>query len=284
TEICPVCKSSTYLNPNMRFLVNPECYHKMCESCVDRIFTHGPAPCPVAGCKRTLRKGKFRPLTFEDIAVEREVDIRRKMAKTFNKREEDFESLRDYNDYLNQVEDITFNLLNGIEIEATNRKIAQYQESNRREIDENEVLAATETNETARALMRKKQAAAAAAQQESMAKEDTGLRFKGLKGRAAAPEPEKPYDPFGGYKVDHSYFVVQDDYKWDWFDMAKKDPQIYAGGYDLKEYYSRTLSDAFAGLAVFVGDEIGGKDKPSDATAATQTAAVAAASSADDIF
>ena len=80
SEICPVCKSSRYLNPKMRFLVNPECYHKMCESCVDRIFSQGPAPCPVAGCARTLRKAKFRKQTFDDIKVEREVDIRRRIA------------------------------------------------------------------------------------------------------------------------------------------------------------------------------------------------------------
>ena len=80
SEICPVCKSSRYLNPRMRFLVNPECYHKMCESCVDRIFSQGPAPCPVAGCGRTLRKARFRKQTFGDIKVEREVDIRRRVS------------------------------------------------------------------------------------------------------------------------------------------------------------------------------------------------------------
>lgn len=82
-EICPVCKSSRYLNPNMRFLINPECYHKMCESCVDRIFSAGPAPCPVAGCNRTLRKNKFRKQTFEDMNVEREVDIRRMVMNMY---------------------------------------------------------------------------------------------------------------------------------------------------------------------------------------------------------
>jgi CDK-activating kinase assembly factor MAT1 len=68
----------------MKFLVNPECYHKMCESCVDRIFSHGPAPCPIAGCARTLRKGKFREATFEDLKVEREVDIRRRVASMYD--------------------------------------------------------------------------------------------------------------------------------------------------------------------------------------------------------
>lgn len=63
----------------MKFRVNPECYHKMCESCVDRIFSHGPAPCPIAGCARTLRRNKFREQTFEDLKIEREVDIRKRV-------------------------------------------------------------------------------------------------------------------------------------------------------------------------------------------------------------
>lgn len=80
-DFCPVCKSSRYLNPELRFLVNPECYHKMCTSCVDRIFSSGPAPCPVAGCARTLRKQRFRKQTFDDIQIEREVDIRRRLSQ-----------------------------------------------------------------------------------------------------------------------------------------------------------------------------------------------------------
>ncbi|QIX01980.1 hypothetical protein AMS68_007497 [Peltaster fructicola] len=136
-EICPVCKSSRYLNANLRFLVNPECYHKMCESCVDRIFSHGPAPCPLPGCGRTLRKHRFREQTFEDIKVEREVDIRRRIAAVFNKREDDFEDLRSYNDYLNEVEDITFNLVNNIDVDANNARLEQYQKAHQDEIREN---------------------------------------------------------------------------------------------------------------------------------------------------
>jgi CDK-activating kinase assembly factor MAT1 len=68
----------------------------------------------------------FIPQTFEDLAVEKEVAIRRKLAKEsvakvaipftilisfaeirFNKRREDFPDLRSYNDYLQEVEDIS---------------------------------------------------------------------------------------------------------------------------------------------------------------------------------
>ena len=136
----------------------------MCESCVDRIFSHGPAPCPIAGCRRTLRKPKFRKQTFEDIQVEREVDIRRRMAKTyaacfrnspvrslvktdsdsFNRREDDFVSLLAYNDYLEKVENFTWNLINGVDVEETEKTISAYAEENRREISRNESVAAQE--------------------------------------------------------------------------------------------------------------------------------------------
>jgi len=121
---CPVCKSDRYLNPKLRLLVS-SCYHKMCESCIDRLYTLGPAPCPI--CAKTLKKMTFIPQTFEDLVVEKEVAIRRKLAKEsvaqsfwsvsltcsllsgirFNKRREDFPDLRSYNDYLQEVEDIS---------------------------------------------------------------------------------------------------------------------------------------------------------------------------------
>jgi CDK-activating kinase assembly factor MAT1 len=82
-EECPVCHSRRYLNKNIKFKINPECYHKICDSCVERIFSHGPAPCPIAKCGKTLRKFKFREPTFEDLRLEREVDIRRRVSTVY---------------------------------------------------------------------------------------------------------------------------------------------------------------------------------------------------------
>ena len=36
-DFCPVCKSDRFLNPKLRLLVS-KCYHRMCESCIDRIY------------------------------------------------------------------------------------------------------------------------------------------------------------------------------------------------------------------------------------------------------
>lgn len=157
-ENCPVCKSSRYLNPSIKFLMSPICYHKMCESCVDRIFTQGPAPCPVIGCGKTLRKNKFRKQTFEDVTVEREVDVRKRIAKTFNKRRDDFDTLLEYNNYLEEVEEMTFNLVSGVDVAATEAKLQAYEAANKELITANAARAAAEM-----------QAAAAAGRQEAEA-------------------------------------------------------------------------------------------------------------------
>ncbi|QDS72118.1 hypothetical protein FKW77_003760 [Venturia effusa] len=136
-EECPVCHSRRYLNKSMIFKINPECYHRLCNSCVDRLFSSGPATCPIAGCGKTLRGNKFRVPTFTDLALEREVDIRARVAAVYNREESDFETLRDYNDYLQQVEDVTFNLINRINVEATEREIKAYQAANLDLIEKN---------------------------------------------------------------------------------------------------------------------------------------------------
>ncbi|KAJ1678237.1 TFIIH/NER complex subunit, partial [Spiromyces aspiralis] len=102
-DLCPVCQSNRYLNPDMKFLVS-SCYHRLCESCVERLFGGGPAKCPVCGL--VIRKGAFYRQIFEDLTVEKEVRVRKRVARIFNKRESDFKSLRAYNDYLEFVENI----------------------------------------------------------------------------------------------------------------------------------------------------------------------------------
>lgn len=53
-----------------------------CESCIDRLFTLGPQGCPI--CGKTLRKMGFTPQTFEDLVVEKEVAVRRRIAKEYD--------------------------------------------------------------------------------------------------------------------------------------------------------------------------------------------------------
>ncbi|KAI3404908.1 TFB3 [Candida oxycetoniae] len=133
-DMCPICKTDKYLSPSMTFLINPECYHKICESCVDRIFSLGPAPCPYPKCGKILRKNKFKQQVFGDLKIEKEIDVRRKVGGIYNKTQEDFATLEEYNQYLELVEEIVFKLSNGIEVEKTEQDLAQYEQEHKIEI------------------------------------------------------------------------------------------------------------------------------------------------------
>lgn len=326
----------------MRFLVNPECYHKMCESCVDRIFSTGPAPCPVAGCARTLRKQRFRKQTFEDLKIEREVDVRRRVAQVFNKQESDFETLRAYNNYLEEMEVTTFNLLEGIDVAATERKLAAYASQNASLVSQNDAKAKRDRNaQTANTAAQKEQAllnrsaanrsdiSSLAEREESrqegldvlsktqvsasrdhlstqnvVLKKSTARRtavekardkqrsqqqtadsyssdaetfkIEGLKEIVEVPV-QKPYDPFGGIHFTPSYYRLQTHYEHPWLEKARTEANIVAGGYDLREYYQRTMSEAFAGLGCFIEEEMGEKEHTdSDKMVATEGAAIVA--------
>ncbi|KAL3473578.1 CDK-activating kinase assembly factor MAT1-domain-containing protein [Aspergillus californicus] len=318
----------------MRFLINPECYHKMCESCVDRIFSSGPANCPVAGCHKTLRKAKFRKQTFEDINVEREVDIRRRIMTVLNRREEEFDSKMNWDNFLEQREEMVFNLVNGIDVAKTESDLSQYATENMRSIRTNQALEAKEvssfqerqTQEEELARMRRqaareeyenerkealasredmltrlasgrpadaaaiaregqkvllKKSSARRSEEDRIRQKQAALRgtdvkkpgqagaiaeeggsslIKGLR-RNKTPEPEKPYDPFGGMVPNkRDYYTLRDYYPSSYLDPIRQDTRMLAGGYDLGEYYSRTLLEAFAGLGCFIDEEVSNRE------------------------
>lgn len=62
--------------------------------------------------------------------MNKEIQVRRRVQNIYNRREEDFPNLRAYNDYLEEVEDIIFNLIEGVDVAVTEEKIARYQEEN----------------------------------------------------------------------------------------------------------------------------------------------------------
>ncbi|XP_031564122.1 CDK-activating kinase assembly factor MAT1-like [Actinia tenebrosa] len=139
-QICPRCKTTKYRNPKLKLMVNV-CGHKLCDTCVDLLFTRPSAACPE--CSTPLRRSDFRAQQFEDLIVEKEVDIRKKIIKIYNKREEDFQALpdplRSYNDYLEDVETIVWNLANGVDVDETKKAIEKYKKENEALIRKNNV-------------------------------------------------------------------------------------------------------------------------------------------------
>jgi len=95
----------------------------------------GSGACPE--CKIPLRRANFRVQMFEDSMVEKELDIRKRILRDFNKRQEDFLTLAQYNDYLEDIETIIYNLANNIDVIETNKRIEQYKRDNREQIIRN---------------------------------------------------------------------------------------------------------------------------------------------------
>uniref|UniRef100_A0A182RHC3 CDK-activating kinase assembly factor MAT1 n=1 Tax=Anopheles funestus TaxID=62324 RepID=A0A182RHC3_ANOFN len=127
-QVCPRCKTTKYRNPSLKLMVNV-CGHTLCESCVELLFLKGSGSCPE--CNVALRRSNFRVQLFEDSNVDKEVQIRKRILKDFNKKEDDFTSLDEYNDYLETIEELVFNLCNNIDIINTNKRIEQYKRDNR---------------------------------------------------------------------------------------------------------------------------------------------------------
>ncbi|XP_064317057.1 CDK-activating kinase assembly factor MAT1 isoform X1 [Phalacrocorax carbo] len=146
---CPRCKTTKYRNPSLKLMVNV-CGHTLCESCVELLFVRGAGNCQE--CDTPLRKSNFRVQLFEDPAVDKEVEIRKKVLKIYNKREDDFPSLSEYNDFLEEIEEIVFNLTNNVDLENTKRKMELYQKDNKEVIQKNKIKLTREQEELEEAL------------------------------------------------------------------------------------------------------------------------------------
>ncbi|XP_034761846.1 CDK-activating kinase assembly factor MAT1-like isoform X2 [Acipenser ruthenus] len=141
---CPRCKTTKYRNPSLKLMVNV-CGHTLCESCVEMLFIRGSGNCQE--CDTPLRKSNFRVQLFEDPAIDKEVEIRKKVLKIYNKNDSDFPSLREYNDYLELIEEIVYNLTNNMDLENTKQMMEQYQRENKEIIQKNKIKLTREQEE-----------------------------------------------------------------------------------------------------------------------------------------
>lgn len=77
---------------------------------------------------------------FEDdtIILNKDNQVRRRYARWFNKRREDFHSDTTYDDYLEMVEEIIFNVVNNIDVDGTKERVEKYRQQNQMEIGQNQ--------------------------------------------------------------------------------------------------------------------------------------------------
>ncbi|MCL4138458.1 UNVERIFIED_CONTAM: hypothetical protein GTU68_021644 [Idotea baltica] len=128
---CPQCKTTKYRNPQMKLMVNV-CGHALCDSCVKLLFIKESGECPE--CDMVLKRSKFRVQVFEDPLVEKEIDIRRRVMKVFVKQEEDFEKVEAWNTYLEEIEELVYDLVNDQNKPEAEKKLEYYEKQNKEDI------------------------------------------------------------------------------------------------------------------------------------------------------
>ncbi|KAL2211404.1 CDK-activating kinase assembly factor [Sarocladium strictum] len=285
-ESCPVCKSSRYFNKDLEFLINPECYHRMCKNCVNRIFKEGPNQCPYAGCHKTLRLRGFKNAFFSDLRVEREVDIRRRVANVFNKVEEDFETLEDYNDYLYKVECLTDDLVNGKDDakRKAETELIDWEAQHKAEIDRNKRLARESDDARQKRIAFERDAARHRRMEELEAEAEekaNAARFR----EEMLDSLQSAEDGQAAQAVNKVMLKRRGQQKRD----SAMDTMAGASGLSIRyspdEFISRALYEAFAGLGVFIGEEKMEKGVGTmGAMEAAQTGVTAGSMDVDDPF
>ncbi|ETW07690.1 hypothetical protein H310_02147 [Aphanomyces invadans] len=148
---CCVCRTAleddaNVLNTTMKMRIS-KCGHRYCDRCVKLEFqNHREITCAKPGCGKLVKKSQLQEKTKEEQDFNKDVTIRKKVLKTYNKTGEDFNSLDEYNAYLEDVEALIFDLLSEDDAvkDAANAKWKQYKQENSLLINANEAKKAEE--------------------------------------------------------------------------------------------------------------------------------------------
>jgi CDK-activating kinase assembly factor MAT1 len=133
-DCCVICNdihgnSSNLLGKIFKVNTTPKCGHKFCDDCINKEMARKRQfSCPKCGIPVTREKLSIKGL--DETEVERDFINRRKIKSIYNKTEEDFNTLLEFQNYEEDVEDMIFNLVHGIDEEETLKKIEIFQKNN----------------------------------------------------------------------------------------------------------------------------------------------------------
>eukprot|EP00002_Diphylleia_rotans_P022003 TRINITY_DN4300_c0_g1_i1.p1 TRINITY_DN4300_c0_g1~~TRINITY_DN4300_c0_g1_i1.p1 ORF type:complete len:307 (+),score=71.30 TRINITY_DN4300_c0_g1_i1:77-997(+) len=103
------------------------CGHVLCRDCVQmkgRDFT-----CMHPGCSRKLNETLLDLFTKEEDTLREEIELRKRLSKIFNTPRDRFQTVQDYELYLEEIEDIVYEYIHG-DREKARESIERYQRKN----------------------------------------------------------------------------------------------------------------------------------------------------------
>lgn len=135
---CKNCKSNNRNKPDMILKINT-CGHSYCAECVHSVFRTGQAACTIDNCGYLLKQAKFRPREFEDETLDKEMHFRKLIEKVYNKQQDEFESVLDFNQYVEDKEEKIYSLTygNSFRMKDLLKEIDDFQKENTKNIRKN---------------------------------------------------------------------------------------------------------------------------------------------------
>ncbi|CAN8326673.1 unnamed protein product [Cochlearia groenlandica] len=173
----------------------------------------------------------------------KEINVRRRISEIYNKREEDFPSLKDYNDYLEEVECMVFDLVDGINVEAIEERIKSYSHENAEHIMVNRARKAEEL--TAALAACKAQPPQTDADTSSNHGIAAGAAYNQAS-RATGMGPQPVPIGGGGGGGENQRYAMEDEAMM----RLKAERAPCAGGFSLEISKKRALEEAFASIWV----------------------------------
>uniref|UniRef100_A0AC35TH98 RING-type domain-containing protein n=1 Tax=Rhabditophanes sp. KR3021 TaxID=114890 RepID=A0AC35TH98_9BILA len=131
-KVCKNCKTQSDLKPEMRMMIN-RCGHPICSFCVETLYARNSAPCII--CQKVLKRHEFWEQEFDDPMIEKENYIRKKVKKVYCLKADCFESDREYNDYLEKIENLVFDMANDINYDECEKQLKQFGADNADKIE-----------------------------------------------------------------------------------------------------------------------------------------------------
>ena len=138
---CPHCHTNKELKSDLQFLFSECCGYALCESCTSQIFSKNTSlRCP--NCNETVNKKKYSKNRLSTQQFQNEASKRTSIHKACNLRKNDFETLSKWNDYLEFVEDLVYDLSHGTgqERKAAEERLKKWKIKNHEKIERNRDL------------------------------------------------------------------------------------------------------------------------------------------------
>lgn len=110
------------------------CGHMFCSACVEReLVRRREFPCPE--CNTAVKRVNLKKQSLDAVQCEKDTNWRKRILSVYNKTEKDFPTLLEYNNYLEEVEDKIYAIVNEEpEAEEIKAQLKEYEQQHKAQI------------------------------------------------------------------------------------------------------------------------------------------------------